>query len=76
MSRRYQRHVIRSLEVSQHIWKVSKTFQNFVKIMILMQFHVHQIMILTSIHVPLEESASHPLSLNKRECPKFCFESV
>ena len=38
--------------------------------MILIQFHVHQIMILTSIQMTLEESASHPLFLNKRECPK------
>ena len=38
----------------------------FSHIMILMR----QSWFLTWIHVPLEESASHPLSLNKRECPK------
>ena len=41
MSRSYQGHARRSLEVSKCIWKVSETFQNFVKIMIFIQFHVH-----------------------------------
>ena len=36
MSMRYQGHARRSLEVSKCIWKVSETFQNFVKIMIFM----------------------------------------
>ena len=67
----YQGHVRRLLEVPRCSWKVSKIFQDFVRIMIFMSYRVHQIMILTSIHMPLEESASHPLSLNKRECPMY-----
>ena len=60
MSRSHQGHARRSMDASKCIWKVLEIFHFFVKIMIFKHFHVHQILILALIHVPLEESASHP----------------
>ena len=57
MSRIFQGHAGRSVDVSKCIWHVLEMFHFFSK----SWFHVHPIMILMSIHVTPEESASHPV---------------